>query len=175
MKDTWKEFDRSEISHRAVHHLMAIHEILRDKGSARAMDIAKYLNISTKSVSGTLSGLIHRGYVIQPKERFYALSEKGVDLVNSILAKRRVLEGFFRDVLQLPFDIAAEDACKVEHLLSQETAGRMVAFISHYLSNSENAERFRKALSDLPDMAALDNLPRVLQARDSKTIDAANR
>lgn len=173
MKDIWKEFDRSEPSHRAVHHLMAIHDILRDRGSARAMDIAKHLNISTKSVTGTLAGLIRKGYVIQPRERFYALSEKGVDLVNSILAKRRVLEGFFRDVLQLPYDIAAEDACKVEHLLSQETAGRMVAFISYYLSNSENAVRFQKALADLPGLADLENLPRVLQPGDSKTISAA--
>lgn len=173
MNDVWKEFDRSEPSHRAVHHLMAIHEILRDRGSARAMDIGKHLNISTKSVTGTLAGLIRKGYVMQPKERFYALSEKGVDLVNSILAKRRVLEGFFRDVLQLPYDVAAEDACKVEHLLSQETAGRMVAFISHYLSNSENVERFRRALDDLPGLADLENQPRIPQARDSKTITAA--
>ena len=94
MKDVWKEFEHTEPSHSTVHHLMAIDSLLREHGYARGIDIAKHLNISRGSVSTTLSKLKEKGYVVEDQNRFYRLSAAGIKVVNSVLAKRRLLEDY---------------------------------------------------------------------------------
>ena len=97
MKDVWKKFDETELSHSSIHHLLAINNLKKENGYSRSVDIANYLNISRSSVSITLNKLKEKGFVKEDKNRFLQLSEKGSELVNSVLSKRRIVERFFRD------------------------------------------------------------------------------
>ena len=44
--------------------------------------------------------------------------------------------------------VALTDACKMEHLLSAESATRLVTFMGHYLTDTEKVERFQRVLRD---------------------------
>ena len=127
MKDVWKNFDKTELTHSSIHHLLAINTLLRDNGYSRAVDISKYLNISRASVSITVTKLKEKGFVEEDKNRFLNLSKKGKHLVNSVLSKRRIVKQFFREVLDLSAGEAESEACKVEHLLSEPTGKKLIS------------------------------------------------
>jgi Mn-dependent DtxR family transcriptional regulator len=99
------------------------------------------------SVSVTLGKLKGKGYLTEDSNKFYRLTAKGVNAVNSVLNRRRIIERFFREVLQIPGDAATEDACKVEHLLSLETADRLHGFMEFLLSSHPDAVQFLEVCS----------------------------
>lgn len=147
IKDVWKNFDQAELQHSSVHHLMAIHTLRKDQGYARATDVANYLELTRGSVSITLKNLRTKGYAIEDQNKFLSLSEKGLDLINAVLSKRRLMQRFFEHALGLPPDIAEADACKIEHLLTQETSAKMLSFLGLYLSDDPVAIAFREKFS----------------------------
>ncbi len=143
MKELWKKFDEVALTHSSVHHLMAMHELLKKNGYVRGVDIAKYLDISRSSVSITLRKLITKGFVSEDENKFYQFTDKGLNLINGVLAKRRIIKIFFENVLHLPEDLAEAEACKIEHLLEEETGQRLMSFMGFYLSGNSTVKRFR--------------------------------
>ena len=102
MIQLWKRFDTIELSHSSIHHLLAIHDLIKENGYARSIDIAKYLEITRGSASKTLHKIKDKGFIVEDSNKFYRLAEKGKGLVNSVLSKRRIAENFFNNILQLP-------------------------------------------------------------------------
>ena len=127
--DTWKEFDQNVITHSAAHHLMAIDDLLGRLGYARVSDIARRLNITRGSVSISLQPLKKAGLIIQDENRHLRLSATGQALVAGIKSKHQVVHRLFSEVLRVAPEQAEIDACKLEHLLSNETARKMLAFL----------------------------------------------
>jgi Mn-dependent DtxR family transcriptional regulator len=126
---TWKEFDQNIVTHSAAHHLMAIDELIQRLGYARVSDVARHLNITRGSVSISLRPLKKVGLVIQDENRHLRLSAEGQGLVDAIKTKRRVVQRWFAELLGVTATQAEIDACKFEHLLSNETAARLASFL----------------------------------------------
>ena len=143
MKELWKKFDEVELTHSSVHHLMAIYELLKKNGYVRGVDVAKYLDISRSSVSITMKKLITRGYVIEDENKFYKFTSQGEDLINSVLSKRHIIKMFFEEVLGLSEELAEEEACKIEHLLEEETGQKFMSFMGYYLSGRKVVKNFK--------------------------------
>ena len=59
--DIWKKFQENPITHSGAHHLLAIYNLVNERGYARVTDIAKRLSITTGSVSTNLKVLKQRG------------------------------------------------------------------------------------------------------------------
>ena len=144
MKDVWKKFDQAELTHSSIHHLLAVNTLLKENGYARAVDIATLLNISRASVSSTLNKLREKGFIKEDKNRFLQLSEKGSYIVNSVLTKRRIIQQFLSQVLELNDEEAEINACKMEHLLSESAGKKLISFIGYFLSDQKDAQKFRK-------------------------------
>lgn len=148
MKELWKKYDEVELTHSSVHHLMAMHELLKLNGYVRGIDIANYLNISRSSVSITVKKLINRGYVEEDDNKFYHFTGQGEALINSVLSKRHIIQMFFQKVLNLPENLAEAEACKIEHLLEEKTGQKLMSFMGYYLSDRKEANAFRERFSD---------------------------
>lgn len=129
--DVWKEYDQNVISHSAAHHLMAIDDLVGRLGYARVSDVARQLNITRGSVSITLGGLKREGLVVQDENRHLRLSDRGYALVATIKAKRHLMQRLFAEVLGVHPEQAEIDACKLEHLVSNGTAQRILAFLRY--------------------------------------------
>ncbi len=144
MKDLWKKYDEVELTHSSVHHLMAMHELLKKNGYVRGVDISKYLQISRSSVSITLRKLITKGYVFEDENKFYQFTEHGNDLIHSVLSKRNIIRIFFEKALQLDPETAEAEACKIEHLLGEKTGQKLMSFMGFYLSDRKAVQEFQE-------------------------------
>jgi len=138
MKEIWKKFEETELTHSSVHHLMAVYHLIEQNGYARAVDISRYLSLTRGSISITLNKLKGKDYLEEDHNKFYKLTKKGEDFVRAVIDKRYILKKFFIEVLGLPPETAEIDACKIEHLLSEETGEKLLSFMAKYLG--ENVE-----------------------------------
>ncbi len=140
----WKEFDAVGVTHSVGHHLSAIADLTERQGYARGVDVARYLDITRGSVSVALKALKSRGLVVEDQNRFLRLSEQGQQIVDKIRARRQWVRRFFEACLGVSPEQAATDACKVEHLLSDEVCERLEAFVRRH---GESAKRPRQRAS----------------------------
>jgi Mn-dependent DtxR family transcriptional regulator len=147
--ETWKEFEANELTHSAAHHLLAIDEVGAAYGGwARVSDIARRLNITRGSVSINLRTLKKRGWVQHDEHRLVRLSPKGVKVVHAVRAKRAIVKKLLHEVLGVPDEQAEIDSCKVEHLISDDTAQRLLQFLQFLTSRSSAG---RKALEQFAE------------------------
>jgi Mn-dependent DtxR family transcriptional regulator len=143
--DTWKQFERNPISHSAAHHLIAIAELLESAGYARVSDVARTLNITRGSASLTLKALRQRGLVVEDDNKFLRLSGEGEAVANAVRSKKFLLETFLHNVVGVSRQTADEDTCKIEHLISDDTAQRLARFVRFITSDDPSAEAFLRA------------------------------
>ena len=101
---------------------------LSEKGEVRPMQIADSLGVSAPTVTATLGRLEKAELVERPNNRV-ALTAEGHAQAVSIIRRHRLAEVFLHDVLQLPWDVVHEEACKLEHALSPEVAAALERFL----------------------------------------------
>lgn len=140
--ETWKEFDHNVITHSAAHHLMAVGDLVAKLGYARVSDVARELSITRGSVSISLRPLKDSGLIVEDENKHLRLSEKGRQLVSAIKTKRLVFQRLLADLLGVDPIQAEIDACKIEHLVSNESARRMVSFLKYMDSNTGRVREF---------------------------------
>ena len=94
--------------------------VLSKKGSVRAIDIAKEMNFSRPSVSIALHNLEQEKYISIGDDQSIKLLSKGEEIAKTIYERHTILTEFFVQ-LGVKADIAAADACKIEHDISPES------------------------------------------------------
>ncbi len=95
--------------------------ILQNKnGAVRSLDIAEYMGFSKPSVSRATGILRGGGYILTDADGFITLTESGRARAEKIYERHTVLTEMLIG-LGVPPEIAALDACKIEHDLSDET------------------------------------------------------
>lgn len=95
--------------------------ILRSKlEHVRSIDICDYMNYSKPSISKAMSHLKAGGYIEMDSNGYITLTESGLAIAETIYERHNVLSAFFR-YLGVSEDIAVEDACRIEHDISDET------------------------------------------------------
>ncbi len=101
-------------------YLEAVLMIQQEKGSCRAIDIAQHLGFSKPSVSVALRNLEDDGSIARENDGTVQLTEKGLAVARGVLSRHRFLTGFFT-AIGVPPEVAEEDACGMEHSVSEET------------------------------------------------------
>ena len=95
--------------------------ILQNKnGAVRSLDVAEYMGFSKPSVSRAMGLLRNGGYILTDKDGFLTLTDSGRKRAEKIYERHTVLTEMLIG-LGVPPEIAADDACKIEHDLSDET------------------------------------------------------
>jgi Mn-dependent DtxR family transcriptional regulator len=82
---------------------------------------------------------------LQDENRHLRLSARGQALVDAIKTKRMLMHRLFGEVLGVPGEQAEIDACKLEHLVSNLTAQRLVSFLRFLDSDARAARGFLDA------------------------------
>ena len=108
----------------AENYLEAILSLHERHGLVRSIDIANELHFSKPSVSVAMKKLREGGYIEMDKDGFISLLPSGEEIARRIYERHKLLTQFF---IRLGVDpeVAAADACKVEHDLSEETFQKM--------------------------------------------------
>ena len=92
---------------------------IRDK-LVRSIDVAKYMSFSKPSVSRAMGRLKEQGYITIDPEGYITLTESGRGIAEKIYERHTVLTALLKR-LGISEQTAAEDACKIEHDISDET------------------------------------------------------
>ena len=106
--------------------------MLKDqKGSVRSIDIAVAMGFSKPSVSIAMKNLRENGYISVDADGLITLEEPGLKIARRIYDRHRKLTAFFV-ALGVDPGVAAHDACKIEHDLSDETYSKMIAYAEQH-------------------------------------------
>ena len=101
-------------------YLESILILSRTKGAVRSIDISQHLGYSKPSVSRAVGLLKKGGFITVEKEGFIHLTDEGLSLAQKILERHTILtELLIR--LGVGNETAANDACRIEHVISDET------------------------------------------------------
>ena len=101
-------------------YLEKILEISKEKETVHAIDIARRMSFSKPSVSVAMNKLKNAGYIIINENDEISLTEKGLIIAEKTLEKHTILTKIFVS-LGVDEKIAREDACRMEHDISDET------------------------------------------------------
>ena len=101
-------------------YLETILVLSREKATVRAIDVAVHEGYSKPSVSRAVKLLREAGYILVDGAGAITLTEEGRKIAESIYERHVTLTDFFR-AIGVPEKIAEEDACKIEHVISDTT------------------------------------------------------
>ena len=124
-----REGNPLKIQESAEDYLEAILAIREQKGTARSIDVAHHLNYSKPSVSRAMSLLRENGYVTMDKDGLLDLTEAGMAIAARIYERHRLLTQWLTALGVRP-EVAVEDACRIEHDISEETFACLKAHIA---------------------------------------------
>ncbi len=101
-------------------YLEAILMIKEKQGYVRSIDVAELLHVTKPSVTYSTKRLKEKGYLTNDHAGMLVLTDSGMEIAKKTYEKHKVLTDFF---IKLGVDpaVAAEDACKIEHDISEET------------------------------------------------------
>lgn len=94
--------------------------ILSQRGAVRSLDVAEYMHFSKPSVSRAVSLLKNGGFIVVDKNGFIELTDAGREVADSMYERHRLLTSFLM-MLGVDEETAAEDACKIEHDISEKS------------------------------------------------------
>ena len=114
----------SYIQHRADEsvedYLETILQLKKKLGQVRSIDIARDMNFSKPSVSVAMKNLREKAYITVSEEGYISLTESGKKRAENVLERHTILSDWLISI-GVSRETALEDACKVEHDLSEES------------------------------------------------------
>lgn len=110
-------------------YLEAVYEIEADGQPVRVTDLALRLDVSKASVNKAVSLLKDTGLVNHEHYGTITLTEQGRSTAKEVSLRHKTLKRFLVRVLGVEDAIAEEDACQMEHAISQTTMDRLLEFL----------------------------------------------
>ena len=116
-------------------YLESIHVLQQQRGKVRSIDISEYMGYSKPSVSRAVGVLKSRDFIVVDKEGFITLTDKGLAVAEKIYERHTLLSQLLV-ALGVDPEIAAEDACKLEHAISDQSFEAIKKHIEKYSKTS---------------------------------------
>lgn len=112
--------------------------ILKNRnGFVRSVDIANELNFTKASVSRAMSILRKAELIVMEKNGNIVLTEAGLKKASAIYERHTTLSRFLQLALDVCAETAAQDACRMEHILSEETFDKIKEYVQARQSDCE--------------------------------------
>lgn len=130
----------SEIGKSAEDYLESMIILKEKNGYVRSVDIAGFLGVTKPSVSNAMKRLREEGYIEMNRSGFITVTEKGMEIADKIYMRHKKLRGFFITLGVDPV-IAEDDACKIEHDISDETFNAICEHIDKMEKTSKTKKK----------------------------------
>lgn len=109
-------------------YLETIYVLSKEKTSVHSIDVSEHMGYSKPSVSRAIGILKSGGYVEMAEDSSLTLTEAGKALAEQIYERHTILTEFLVR-LGVDRDTAAEDACKMEHVISDQSLAALKRFV----------------------------------------------
>ncbi|MDO5825903.1 MAG: metal-dependent transcriptional regulator [Methanosphaera sp.] len=120
-----------EISENVEEYLETIYKKSLTDNIAKTTEISKDLGIAPGSVTQMLKKLEQEGYVTYYQYKGVTLTDKGYKIARSIVRKHRILETFLYETLNINIEDLHEQACAMEHSLSDEAERKLCQLLDY--------------------------------------------
>ena len=101
-------------------YLETIYVLSQKSDKVRAIDVGEYMGFSKPSVSRALGLLKNGGYVVTDGNGYLSLTNEGREVAEKIYERHEILTKFLTG-LGIDEETASHDACKIEHVISDES------------------------------------------------------
>jgi DtxR family Mn-dependent transcriptional regulator len=129
-------------------YLEAIYKIIEEKQGVKAIEISRKLGVGRSSVTEALKTLADKGLVNYGRYDVISLTSAGEKVAQQVIFKHDALYEFFTGILGVAPEDAHENACRVEHVISEDLLKRLIAFIEFnkqfQCTNHNYLEEFKK-------------------------------
>ena len=112
-------------------YLETIHILSKTNPHVRSVDISEHLGYSKPSVSRAVGILKKGGYILVDENGFITLTDSGAQVAEKIFERHKVISGLLIRLGVEP-SVAAEDACRIEHAISDESFSAIKAHLEQY-------------------------------------------
>ncbi|MBI5509890.1 MAG: DtxR family transcriptional regulator [Deltaproteobacteria bacterium] len=130
-------------------YLETIYLLVQEHGFARVKDIARARDVKAATVSIALRKLAELELVRYERREYIALSPHGEEAGRRVFTRHRLLARFFEEVLGMPAAAASEQACAMEHSLTDDAMNRLVRFFEFVGSCPNVVDSFRECQTAL--------------------------
>lgn len=110
-------------------YLESIYVLSEKGGHVRSIDISEYMGYSKPSVSRAVSLLKNGGYITVDEDNFIHLTDSGLEIARKIYERHTVLSALLMRI-GVSEETAAEDACRMEHAISDESFEAIKQFVA---------------------------------------------
>lgn len=111
-------------------YLESILMLSKKMDGVRSVDVSDYMGYSKPSISRAMGILKQGGFITIDGEGYISLTESGRQVAEKILERHMLLTDFLVQ-LGVPQEIAAEDACKMEHVISDQSFESIKNYAAH--------------------------------------------
>lgn len=143
---------KGNISASLEDYLETIYEIIEEKQGVKAVEISRRLGVGRSSVTEALKNLADKGLVNYGRYDAISLTGAGEKAAKKVQFKHQVLYDFLVQILGVNPQEAQDNACQLEHVISEDVLKRLIAFIEfnkQFQHNNHNyLEEFRKFHSE---------------------------
>jgi len=101
-------------------YLETIYILCKEKTAIRSIDIVEYMNFSKPSVSRAVGLLKRGGYISVADDGYITLTDKGTSIAEKMYERHKIISEYLVS-LGVSEHIATADACKIEHVISDES------------------------------------------------------
>ncbi len=109
-------------------YLESIYVLSQKSPHVRSVDVGEYLGYSKPSVSRAVGLLKSGGYLLMDKDGFLTLTDSGLEIAKKIYERHTLISGLL-EKLGVSSEVAAADACKIEHAISDESFEAIKAYL----------------------------------------------
>lgn len=100
--------------------------ILQNKtGFVRSVDIATEMDFTKPSISRAMSILKKAGMITMEDSGQILLTEQGYQKATEVYNRHRLISAYLEKILGVPKEIADKDACRIEHIISEESFNKI--------------------------------------------------
>lgn len=124
-------------------YLETILRLCEENGTAKISDIARRMKIAKPSVTQAMASLRREDLVNQTRYGPISLTEKGRQKAQEVWHRHQVIYRFLSEILEVTPDVANQDACSIEHVISGETINRMAVSLEQALPLAISLDQLR--------------------------------
>lgn len=121
-------------------YLEAIYVAHLNNKPLKGAQLARELNVSRASVSEALARLVNKKLINYNSYEAISITKTGITEAKKVYNKHHILELFFEKVLEINKKEASENACKIEHIISENIINKISNFTEIYLKEQNSSD-----------------------------------
>ena len=111
-------------------YLETILMLQKRQGYVRSIDIANELEYTKPSISRAMKILKEKDFIKMDENKMIVLTEKGKEKAQEVYERHRIIKQLLMEILHVDEDTAEQDACRIEHVVSEMTFEQMKVAIN---------------------------------------------